>query len=112
MISGAGTTGTVSIKFRGTKLDSPLFKFKTGLTQGSLDYASFGVNDIGMLSFVYLEIDSTDSWRFQYVSVQIDDSYVIIFDDSFILRSDTTTSIWLQGFFFFQSFSFSFTFVF
>ena len=99
MTSGAGTTGTVSIKFRGTKLDSPLLKFKTGLAQGALESASFVMDDIGMLSYVYLEIDSTDAWRFQYVSVQIDDSYLIIFDDSFILRSDTTTSVWLQGLF-------------
>ena len=100
MLSGAGTTGTISIKFRGTKNDSDLLKFKTGLAQGSIESIPFTINDIGGLTFVYLEIDSTDTWRFASISIQINGSPVMFFDDSFILRADTTASIWLSGFFF------------
>ena len=88
--------------------DSPLFKFKTELAQGSEETVSFIVNDIGTLTNVLLSIDSTDAWRFASVTVQVDESYIMLFDDSLILRSDTTASVWLQRFFLFFFFFFFF----
>jgi len=77
-----GTTGSISIKFRGTESDSELLLFKTGLIAGTNLSITFTFPTIGTLVNVYLETNSVDNWTFNYVSIQFNNTIVMTFEES------------------------------
>jgi len=93
-----GTTGSVSIKFRGTESDSELLLFKTGLIAGTNSSMIFTFPTIGTLVNVYLETNSVDNWTFNYVSIQFNNTIVMTFEESRTLSYLSIPSIWLKGF--------------
>ena len=108
--NGAGTTGTVSIKFQGTDGESNLYAFRKGFTKGWVNTKTFKFPRIGNLTQVYLELDTPeDPWRFSTISIKYNDHTLYTFNKSYGLNQNLP-SVWLKcnlfytfSFFFFLS---------
>jgi len=111
--NGAGTSGTVSIKFSGTNGESKLYSFRKGFTKGWVNTKTFKFPSIGNLTQVYLELDTPeDQWRFSTISIKYNDYILYTFNKSYALNQNLP-SVWLKCnlsffiFFFFSIFLFS-----
>ena len=108
--NGAGTRGTISIKFKGTNGESKLLPFRKGFTKGWINTNTFKISSIGELENLYLELDTPeDQWRFSTISIKYNGHILYTFNKSYALNQNLP-SVWLKCNLFFSFFFYFFNF--